>query len=191
MGNLLLAVLFGTIAPLIVTVVLSMVANNSRKKEARMDAVNFVVRESKASVGIGTVLLLIGCAILSGAIYLVKPGFWASVHEAGTGVSVFTYLGFAFLGVLVLFLFFGLGSLGIYSYYHKRLVVMGDKLLYYPLIGKSRTYGIGDITKVVEQPAGYGQIIVAAYINDNKLFHFDSTNPGYGLLKKKLEQVNK
>ncbi len=109
MTSLILAIVFGTVAPLIVTLVLSIVANHSRKKEICMDAVSFIVRESKAIVGVGIVLMLIGCAILSGIIYLMEPRFWTAVYEAGTVFSIFMYLGFVFIGALVLILFLGWG----------------------------------------------------------------------------------
>lgn len=179
-----------SLAPVITLFLMSYVASKSRKAEAKMDSVNFVVRESKASAIVGTVLIIFGCAMVAGILYLIKPGFWSSIREAGTGMTIFMGFGFAFIGLLILGLFFGLGALGVYAYFHKRLVVMDDQLIYYPYFKKGIPFDFKEITKVEMRAAAYGQSEIFGYSDVKRLFHVDSTNPGFTLLVNKLKQEN-
>lgn len=188
MGSLLIAIVLGILAPTITAALLAYTAKNSRKKEAAMDSVDFVVRESKILLIFGFLLVLVGGGIVSAEIYLIPAGFWDFVESTSIAMSIIMYLAFAFLAALVFFVFFVFGGYAIYTYYHKRLVVMGNQMIYYPNFKKRRCIELIEVKKVIEWPAGHGIKAIEALTKNNvRLFHFDSTNPGYGLIVKKLK----
>jgi len=161
---------------------------NSRKKELQMNAENFVVKETSLSLIAGVLFIIVGGGVLSGVIYLFsRPTLFGNNNNDGIAFVIFVY--FIIIGAAVIGL--GVCILGTYFiciYYRKRLLVDGEELTYYPAWGKPKKYTTHDITKVDEQQGEPGQIIINVYQDKKKIFNFDNTSIGYGLLRNKLQQ---
>ena len=182
-------IVVGVVLTSLVTKVLySFVLKNSRKKELQMNTENFVVRETITPLVGGILFIIGGGGVLSGVIYLFsRPTLFGNNNNDGIAFVIFFY--FIIIGAAVIGLAFCV--IGIYNiciYFRKRLVVTGEELTYRPALGKSMHYTFYDITTVDEQQGEPGQIIINVYQDKKKIFSFDNTSIGYGLLRNKLQQ---
>jgi hypothetical protein len=187
--NYILLIVVGAVFANFATLHLNLLAEkNSQKREMQMNKENFVVKETSLILVAGVLFIIVGSAILLGAIYLISgPTFFGDTNNNRMTLDIFVYfiaIGAAVIGLGVCML----GTYFICIYYRKRLVVAGEELTYYPAWGKSKHYTIYDITKVGEQQVSPGQIAIIAYQGKKKIFSFDNTCPGYGLLRNKLQQ---
>ena len=144
---------------MLVPIVLGIIRKNSVKKEAGMNAQDFVI---SYSVGWPVYMLVISALIVVLLFALNMGG------EANLAANIFGPV------CVLLFLF------GAYATARMRIVVTGESIVVTPIFGKVKQYCFRDITKIKIVPFSNGQTAYYVY-GDKRLFSLDDTLAGTNL----------
>ena len=144
---------------ILVPIVLGIIRKNSIKKEAGMNAQDFVI---SYSVGWPISMLIIS-ALITVLLFAVN---WSGEANLAANICIPTFA--------LLFLF------GAYATARMRIVVTGELIVVTPVFGKVKQYCFRDITKIKIVPFSNGQTAYYVY-GDKRLFSLDDTLAGTNL----------
>ena len=152
---------------ILVPLVLGIIKKNSVRKEARMNAQDFVI---SYSVGWPIFMLVISVLI---AVLLFAVN-WSGEANLAANICVPTFS--------LLFLF------GAYATARMRIVVTGESIMVTPILGKVKQYCFRDITKIKIVPFSNGQTAYYVY-SDKRLFSLDDTLAGTNLFLQRAREL--
>ena len=154
---------------LLVPFVLGTIKKNSARKEAKMNAQEFLIAHST-----GWPIFMLILSVLSAVLLFVVNVGGESNLAANILVPLFA-------------LFFLLGA---YATARMKIVIKNETIIVTPIWGKTKRYGFNDITKIKKVSFSNGQVSYYVY-GEKRLFTLDDTLAGTNLFLKRAEKFGK
>lgn len=155
--------------------VIHLINRSIRKKESKMNENDFIVRVSEA----GVVICILGTILFCTLVSLLN--FFDALNLLKNII------------ISPLYIIFILAWLEIVR---KKIIIKGDKILFYPMLGRIKKYSFDDIIKIFVISYTNGTIIYKIMGREKKLFSFANTSVGHNLFissakKKGIEIIEK
>ena len=152
---------------ILVPLVLGIIKKNSVRKEARMNAQDFVI-----SYAVGWPIFMLVISVLI-AVLLV------AVNMGGEGNLAANICCPVFA---LLFLF------GAYATARMKIIIKNETIIIIPILGKTKQYCFNDITKIKKLSFSNGQVAYYVY-GEKRLFSLDDSLAGTNLFIKKAHEM--